>query len=328
MMHDMEHVAFGSVPEGLAADAGGPPPEVAPSPTKTGKRRLAVLPALTVLVVGSACAGIFAVSNHGSTIPGAGIAPADFVVSATQDTLAQHTADVIFSGSISDAGKVIPLSGTGEADFVHNTFSGTVNAGDAGTSLVERELSVNQHFYMGMTIDGTNMSEITGGPEWIDIPIPAAGGANGPGFGSVDPLTQLQTLEKKGATVTSHGTSVIDGDTVSDYSVTPSHFEELANVESEIASGQITAAEGKQILKVAPLLGTFTTNVWFDASGLLRRESVNIGGGSSGITGTVDMTFDNFGTPVNISAPDSTDIIPYAQFLKDAETVEGSSGGA
>jgi hypothetical protein len=275
-------------------------------------------------VAGSLGAGILAITESGPTIPGAGIAPAAFVVSSTQATLAQRTADIVFSGSISEDGHNIPMNGTGETDFSDNAFTGTVTSDIAGKSLVERELSLGNHFYMGMTIDGTNLSELTGGQDWIDIPLPSSGLNNSPGFGSVDPLTQLQALEKKGATVMSLGTSVIDGDPVSEYSVTPSRLEELANMESLIASGQITQAEAKQVLNEAARLGTFTSNVWFDASGLLRRQSVRISGGSSGVTGTVNMTFENFGTPVTIAAPAPSDIVSFKQFNSDIQALQSS----
>jgi hypothetical protein len=274
------------------------------------------------MTVGAVVAAVFAIRDGGPTVPGAGIAPASFVVSSTQNTLDQHSADVIFSGSITAAGKVIPMQGTGQTDFTSNAFSGTVNASSSGTSLIEKELVVGGHFYLGLSIDGTPLSQFTGGAEWIDIPVPDQSGSNSPGLGNVDPLSQIQTLEKKGITVVNLGTSVIDGYAVSGYSVTPSHLEELGSVEQEMAAGQITAAQGKQILNAAKTLGTFTSDVWIDSSGLLRRETVNVGGGTSGEVGKVDMTFVNYGTPVSIAAPPSNEIVGFTQFQSDMQALE------
>ena len=282
--------------------------------------------ALSVLDLGAAATGIGLASSGGSAAPGAGMAPADFVVSSTQNTLAQHTADVVFSGSVSVAGKTIPLTGTGQADFTTNDFTGIVSESSPTASIVERELLINGHFYMGVTADGHDISEITGGAEWIDIPIADQGGSTSPGFASVDPLTQIQMLEKKGATVVPLGTSVIDGDTVSGFSVTPSHAEVLQNIQKEFATGQFSAEQQQQILNASKALGSISSDVWFDSSGILRREAVNIGGGTSGATGKVDMTFQNYGTPVNIEPPAPGNTITFSQFSSDVKSAEASQG--
>jgi hypothetical protein len=300
-------------------------PKSSSRPQKVRKHALA-WSTLTVVVVGALAAGVVLVVNRGPTVPGAGIAPAAFVISSTQDTLAQHTADVIFSGSISVAGKTIPLNGTGEADFAANAFNGTVSFASSGLSLVERELAVGGHLYMGMTANGSDISQVTGGPEWIDIPLPNQSGSSAPGIGSVDPLSEIQLLEKKGATVLPLGTTVIDGATVSGYSVTPSRLEVFENIEQEIASGQIPPSEVQPILNESKVLGTFTEDVWFDASGLLRRESAKISGGSSGASGAVVMTFQNFGTPVSIQAPAPGNIVSFSQFTADLQALKGASG--
>ncbi len=49
--------------------------------------------------------------------PGAGMAPAAFVTSATHATLARRTADMEFSGSIQVSGVTVPLQGTGEVNL-------------------------------------------------------------------------------------------------------------------------------------------------------------------------------------------------------------------
>jgi hypothetical protein len=280
---------------------------------------------VSVIAVAAIAFAIVLAASGGPGVPGAGIAPADFVVSSTQNTLAQHTADVVFSGSVTVAGHDVPLNGTGQADFSTNGFSATLSETAAGTSLVERELADAGHLYMGMTIDGHDMSEFTGGARWISIPTPGAGSSS-PGVGSVDPLSQIQLLEKKGATVVRLGTSVIDGDTVSGYSVTPSPSQVQQSLQQEFAAGQFTPAQQQQILDASKALGTFSSDVWVDSSGLLRRETVNVGGGTSGATGKVDVTFSNFGTPVTIEPPAAGDVISFSQFDSDLQALQASPG--
>ena len=264
-------------------------------------------------------------TSGGPGVPGAGMAPADFVVSSTQNTLAQRTADVVISGSVSVAGHEIPLTGTGQADFTTNGFSATVSENAANTSVDERELVVGGNLYMGMTIDGHNMSKFTNGASWISIPTPGQASSS-PGFGSVDPLSQIKLLEQKGATVVPLGTSVIDGDTVSGYSVTFSPSQLQQSLQQELASGQFTPAEQQQILNATKALGSLSMDVWFDGSGILRRETANLAGGTSGATGRVDITFSNFGTPVSIEAPAAGDVISFSQFDSDLQALQASQG--
>jgi hypothetical protein len=286
---------------------------------QTQPRTRVVLLTLSVFLVGAITAGVVVATSGGSTVPGAGIAPANLVVSSAQNTLAKHRADVVFSGSVSVAAQVIPLNGWGRVDFTTNAFSGTVSARSSTISYVERELLAHGHFYMRMTMDGHDVSQITGGAEWIDLPVVDQGGGNSPGLGIIDPLTQLHVLAKKGATVVPIGTSVIDGDTVSGYSVTPSRSQVLQALGQEFASGQFSPVLEQQILNAPKALGSFTSDVWFDASGILRRQVMTLGGGMTGATGRVDMTYQYHGAPVSIKSPAPDNVISYSQFSSDLQ---------
>lgn len=255
------------------------------------------------------------------------MAPADFVVSSTQTTLAQRTADVTFSGSVSADGRDVPINGTGQVDFDTNAFTANMSESVASTSIAFRELIASGQFFMGMTIDGQDMSTLTGGAHWVGISLPDQASSSGLGAANVDPIGQLKALEQKGATVTSLGTKTIDGTTVSGYSVTPSHQEIENDIQQEIEQNQMSAAQGQQLLQSSNLLGTFTSEVWIDGSGLIRQEDANIGGGSAGINATVTMSFQNYGTPVSINAPAQSDVIPFTQFLNDLKAAQASSQG-
>lgn len=173
---------------------------------------------------------------------------------------------------------------------------------------------------MAMAKDGHDVSEITGGAEWIDLPVADQNGGNSPGLGIVDPMTRLRVFEKKGATVVPLGASVIDGDTVSGYSVTPSRSEVLQALKQEFASGQFSAAQEQLFLNTPNALGSFTSQVWFDASGILRRVVLTIGGGMTGAAGKVDVTYQSYGTPVSIKPPAANNVISYSNFYSDLQS--------
>ncbi len=258
------------------------------------------------------------------TIPGVGQSPIAFVISSAQNTLSQRTADITFQGIIREKGKSLPLNGTGQADFTRNAFAGSVQFLQGGDTVVENELGVGNRFYLAVVVDGINTSQALAGKHWIQEPVPTGGTGGGIGFGNVDPLTQLKAAEQKGTKVVFVGTTMIDGDTVSGYSLKPSAQEEQRNIQSEVASGQIPAsfaATAEQELKV---LGTPTSYVYLDAAGLMRRQSVVLSGGTSGVNGRVDVTFTNFGAPISIAVPAASDILSFSAFLKDASQLSNS----
>lgn len=308
---------LGYNPTGLEGSLASASPSAVIS-SKTSRKRL-VVGALTVVILAVAITVGVATTRDGAPVPGAGIAPAAFVVSSTQETLAQRTADITISGIISAKGHQVPLQGTGTANFDTNAFSATVNATEGSGNFVERELVAGGRFYMGMTVNGQDLSQLTGGPHWIDVPVPDQNSSS-LGTSNVDPLQQLQTLESKGAKVVPLGTSQIDGDTVSGYAVTPSRASELQAVEKEIQSGQIPQSVASQMMRAAQALAGFTLDVYFDNNHLMRRMSFQLSeGGTRSFTGTLDMTFSNYGTSVSIAPPSQSDVVSFDQFVKDAQ---------
>jgi hypothetical protein len=185
-------------------------------------------------------------------VPGAGIAPADFVGSSTQNTLAKHTADFVFNGAVSGDAQVIPLNGWGRADFTTDAFSGTIVASSSTISYVEREL-------LALAKNGHDVSDITGDAEWIDLPVVDQNGENSPGLGIVDPMTRLRVLESKGATAVPLGTSVIGGETVSGYAFRPSRSGVLQALRQELAAQRFSNAREQQFLNNRNGLGSFTS---------------------------------------------------------------------
>ena len=283
------------------ADQGADPgPGVPPPETRRSHRRGALWAGVSVVAVGAVAVVIVLSASGGPSVPGAGMAPADFVVSSTQNTLAQRTADVVISGSVSVAGHEIPLTGTGQADFTTNGFNATISENAANTAIEEaraRRRGQLLHGYDHRRAQHVRVHQ----RRLVDLHPDARPGLGFAWVGSVDPLSQIKLLEKKGATVVPLGTSVIDGDNVSGYSVTFSPSQLQQSLQQEFATGQFTLAEQQQIINATKTLGSFSMDVWFDASGILRRETANIAGGTSGTTGKVGIAFLELGTPLTAS---------------------------
>ena len=118
------------------------------------------------------------------------------------------------------------------------------------------------------------------------------------------------------------GPSTIDGDAVSGYSVTPSEAEIQSSLQQEVRAGRLPASALSNISSEANALGPFKFDIWIDGNDLLRRESVDLGGGSSGATADISMTFQDFGTPVSIEAPAPGSVVSLSQALGDIQNQE------
>ena len=279
-----------------------------------------MLSVVALVMIAAATGGILATSG-GSSAPGSGMSPADFVVTSTQNTVAQRTADMDITGSVSVRGATIPVSGEGQVDFTTNQVSASFDFQANQESITEKELVSGGQGYMNISLNGQAMSGLTGGAQWIEIPFPQQS-ASSIGGTDVDPISAIKMMEQRGATVVPLGASTIAGDAVSGYSVTPSQAEIQSSIDQEVQAGQLPASALSNALGEAKTLGTFNFDIWIDGNNLLRRESVSIGGGSSGATANISMTLQDFGTPVSIDAPAPGSVVSLSQFMQDVNSQE------
>ena len=294
----------------------------------SARRRRIWLPVLAsvVVVIGVAVGAV--VISGGQSTPGAGIAPAVFVVSATQTTLTQRTADLVFGGSVSTAGHTIPITGTGQARLSEpQQYAATLAFSARGNTFQEKEVFADGHFYLSVTSGGQDISALIPGKHWVEIPIPVGAGSS-LGTGTSDPLAQLQLLVAKGNTVASLGTKTIEGVTASGYAVTISRQKQLDAEQSYLSSSGLDAATQQQLAQAAQSFSTPTVDVWFDSSNLLRRMGFVINQTQNGrkIAGDIEMDFVNYGAPVSISVPSPGDVAPFSQFLAAGKGASGSGG--
>jgi len=296
-------------------------PSVPPAPLPKHSRRTVVVGAVVLVALLAAILGV-AATGGGPSVPGAGMTPTAFVMSATQTTLAHRTAQIVITGTVSTSGETVTLRGTGETDLTAGTTTANLTANGAGTSIVEHELAVGGHLYMGLTVDGTDIADIAGGRHWIELPVSMGGSAAASlGSGAVNPITQLQLLTKRGNTVRPLGTSVIGGVTTSGYAIVPSRHTIDQAIETEIVTGHLSAAEAQQVRQEASSFSSFTIDVWFDASGLMRRMAVDFGTTST-TSADVTMTFENYGTPVIVAPPAPGDVMSFSAFMSAVQSAD------
>jgi len=261
---------------------------------------------------------VFIALAGGSGSPG--IAPAAFVTTAAQQTLAQSTADVTLSGTVRVDGEDLAFGGNGQVDFRTNVMSLNFGASVPNGSVTETELLVGGNLYLQVTVDGHNLAAVTGGRHWIEIPFAQLGSQT---VSNGSPGTSLSLLRQNGASVTSLGARNIDGQTCSGYAVTPSKQGLLAGAQAEwaqmgLSDTQTSAA--RQALEQAPLP---KITAWFDAQRKLACEvTINLQVGNPSAAGAEDaqmvMVFTHYGVPVTVSTPAPSDTVSLQQLVTAA----------
>ena len=297
------------------AEVGGLNSSGTAAPARRKRRRLeyaAVAAGAVVAVL------VFVALAGGSGSPG--IAPAAFVTTAAQQTLAQSTADVTLSGMVHVDGEDLAFGGNGQVDFRTNVMSLDIGASIPNGSMTETELLVGGNLYLQVTADGHNLAAVTGGRHWIEIPFAQLGSqtvTNG------SPGTSLSLLRQNGASVTPLGTRNIDGQTCSGYAVTPSKQGMLAGAQAEWAQMGLSEAQtsaARQALQSAPLP---KITAWFDAQRKLACQvTINLQIGDPTAAGAADaqmvMAFTHYGVPVTVSAPAASDTVSIQQLVTAA----------
>jgi len=237
------------------------------------------------------------------------------VYGAAHKTLAQHSAKVTITGSMTAGGRNIPITGSGVVDFATATTSLTMDMQAGTASVAETELMVGGHMYLAMVVNGQDISPVTHGRHWISLPV--AQQANQ--LGSGDPLTQLTMLAARDNTVTSLGTSTIDGVKVSGYEITVSRAQMQKGMQKMLALLKLSPAERVQFDRMAAKLRVNppTIDAWFDSNKLLHKMRMKMSlTGAVSVSGTISMTFGNYGVPVHVTAPRGDDVIGFADYLR------------
>lgn len=291
------------------------------------KRHRVALASTAVIAIGAIASLIAIDGGRGSAPTSRSIAasPAAFVAASAQRTLARKTADVTVSGTVHAAGLTVQLHGDGEVNFTTNSMVLNI---DSGHSLVENEVLAGRNLYFGLSVDGHNLAQMTGGRHWMRLPLADSGPENLTGG---DPSSALSFLERQGASVKSLGTKNIDGESCSGYAVTPTEQAVLSGAQKEFAKLGLSPAETSTGLQALESVPPSTVTVWVDSHQLTRQMSVALqlnGVAASGsIGGQVAVDFTHYGVPVHIATPALSDTLSYQQFIQQfTKTVDQQIG--
>ena len=308
-------------PSGASAEGISPPP-VAPR-KRHGRGIVLGSIAAGVLVVGAlAGVGVFVAGQHGN----AGATEA--VTTAATKTLAAQSADMSMTMDISVLGHQETITGRGAFDFANQTGTFTVNLpASAGNQATEQILYDGKTVYVNVGSllgrQGDLGSGVTQGKQWVSVDTSKFGSERGRALGGGldifgNPDAMLQQLQSEGGTVTSLGPTTYDGTAVTEYSVSlpPSVLEkgmgELpSSVQPATSSGTPPSIEAKVYVASGNLLKAIDLPISYTIVGQTMSEEMT-------------MVFSNYGTPVSVTPPPASEVIPFSKF---AGGLAGGGGG-
>ena len=350
-------------PVGLAAhgsgDGGAGPAGGHPAAPHARHSRVAVAVAsASILAAVAVGAAVFGGSTSGSTENGPAAAHGTLAATASASAAA-HGVDFTLSATQAGAGSQSTLlSGKGSFDLDRGVGQMTATI-PALSSIVGGGASDS----VTVISDGTNLylhlpvlSSILNGTTWFETSLASAGSLSTGSSGSLslsalaDPAKVLAFLGSYGGTVTKVGSVDLQGVPTTVYRTTIS----LAAIAAHLESGSQPSASGAvgSGAKALQQLGSTTVpvTVWIGTDGYLRQVSVTvdtshatIGGllgdlasaslsGSSSsqshATTTVTVGLSNYGTPVSVTVPPSSEVTNLDGMASSLRGVVSNLGGA
>jgi hypothetical protein len=293
-----------SQPPPMGAPISYPPPrEQRPPHRRTIRSLLSVAGVLTVAAVILPIVGTTATADAAE------------VVSAAKLTEAQHTAHLELSGSVSADGQTIPISGSGSSDFTQPATSLTMDMSADGQSVSISEIFVGGTLYEQVP----GISTIEPGKSWVSADIAAmekSGSSSSP-LSNADPAEMLALLQQKGYSVTSLGSSTVNGVDVTGYEVQITD----ANIKSQLQNLPSWLKQSASSMSFSGM----KLDVYIDGANEIRRTSVNAQVTVSGHSASMDLNLDysDYGDPVSVSAPPADQVVDLQQFLQDSGVSSG-----
>jgi hypothetical protein len=283
---------------------------------RSGKRAAALAGIGALVATGAAACGS-AGGSHGGPAPATGVSAdeghavqAAYTTTTKAKTAAFRLDETIQAKSSSGSSQSAVITGSGQANFATKAFTASINAPNGGTTKV---LLVNSIEYL--QVPAAERSQIPGHRAWLSINLNTLSQAKlGASFsqlasaGSSNPAQALSQLSAVSRGVSRIGSATVAGVPATEYRAQVSLDKAAARAQ---ANGGAKAAQAfRQEIKA---LGTATlpVDVWVDAHHLVRQiryhvplPATGIGGGSG--TATLTITFTNFGAPVRLSPPPSS----------------------
>lgn len=289
---------------------------------------------VVVLAAGaSACGG----SSSPSAAPGKAPAtelPGNVVLASVQTTAAAKSARESMTISTGGSGAMsFSMTTDGAVDFATGNSEFKSELGGPLASFLPGGLEmrvVNGVVYMKLPASiGGFFGASGGGDQWLSLNKGAASGGSSPfsNLGQSDPTQVLGALERVSDGVKEVGTATVRGVPTKHYTATIDFAKAIDNAKIPPALRGKTKGLFEGAAKMPPL----PVDVYLDSDGRLRRMTLDMdlgafASGASGASGvslpTISMTLDlyDFGTPVNVQAPPSNEIVQLPKL--------GALGGA
>jgi LppX_LprAFG lipoprotein len=236
----------------------------------------------------------------------------DPVAQAATRTADAGTVQLAITGKVSAAGQEVPLSGKGAFDLKGKRGRMTVTTNVPGQGDVEIEERIDGLvLYLRSEALSANLP---GGKHWVKVDLKALSRKQGIDLGQLEQLgggtdpTQFLSYLKKTADVTKVGSEDIDG--------TPTtHYRATIDLD-KVADSAGDAAESVRQLQKLSGQKTIPTDVWIDAEGRARRQSVAYSA-QQPVPMRIQFTIDyeKFGVPVDVEAPDDGDTVDLADII-------------
>jgi hypothetical protein len=263
------------------------------------RRVLPVLLACALLPLAAGCGAEESVRNA-----------VDPVAQAATTTANAGTAHLSMTGKMTANGEDVAFSATGEFDL----------KADRGRMQVKTTIPGQGEVDMEEVLDGRVMyirtdafaSELPDGKHWVKIDLDELGRDQGIDLSQLDlgasNPTDFLAFMKRAGEVKKVGGEDIDGTPTTHYKATID-FEKLA------ASDDDAAKTVRQLQKLGGPR-TLPADVWIDAEGRIRRETMDFTTGDPALSRmqfTVD--YEKFGVPVDVHAPDTSDTADLADVI-------------
>lgn len=280
----------------------------------------------SVLVIGSLLVLGAAGCGSSSAAKGGGTTPVHVIETAYQTTENAKTADVAFNESIeatssSGSDESEHVTGSGQLDLAHQNFDISVNSPSGGAI---KELEAGGILYI--QVPPADASSVPGNKPWESIDLNQVDQAKlGKSFSQLSSLNSENPAQALSNLATvSDGVNKVGPDTIGGVATTQYKAEiDLSKVAAQ-AQAKDGAKAANSVSQAQQALGTSTipVTVWVDSNGLVRQISeqtpvpaASAGAGNRSGKATVTMTFSNYGAPVQLTPPASSqvaDVTPQA----------------
>lgn len=282
--------------------------EPAPQPRDARRPRRAVLAGVSVAAVAAVVAAAVALGS-GHAAKSAQTIVADSVSSA----LANKTAQATLTMHMLVGSRPLTASGAGGVDFSAGAMRFGLNMSFAG-----QQVPLTIEYLGGKVYEQIpGLDQLLPGKSWVSLDFSSAVKAGGQGtgvLGANNPAAMLRLLVNQGNTVTSDGSSTVDGVAVHGYHVLYSPA--IVNNPKVIAA---LPSWMQSAIKGINIAGS-NSDVYIDHSGHLVRFTMHMTiQGPTDVHMDESMDLSGYGTPVTVTAPDPSQVASFQQLLQAAQ---------